>query len=937
MKKTLTLAVAIFAILVGYAAPDKVYLKGGGLPSDWNGTEMKLQSQNQNRNQEYVYFGYFSELNSDFKISENYGSTNWSGINYGSGEKISKGNTITCYYNGGNIGINGGSVKNVLLRFYWKNNSSNAYLQVGDMPTIWALTTNASGTWNLTSGTQLNNTDFIYKGQLTISTDNTHVIFAENLGDWDKVNGARYVPSTGTDVTVTTPENNEYKYNGNMKMGADGSYVLDQGSYNVTIDFENLSIIIEKIVTPWRIKVSYSDQTKTDRNIFLQKNVTTGLWEATFKAHAEDGWSQFSIYDGNKSQDYSLNDLTLSEQSLSGILVEWPEVKNQNKSHFRLESDKDYTLTWNETTHEVKLSYEGETVYPKTLYVTGQVNGKDWNYDNVVAMEADGDGKFKLNNLDLSTWQGRVNFCANVGSDWNAQRPQFGSDITTPGVKTDDNGIIVDFGNNNSFTGNLVENNAKCKEFKLPNGHYDVTVDMTTTPMTVTFVKNEELKFSWHSESNSITEENGVSTHRGLVHQNPITIKVGSDLNHEYIKLADVKVAKNASIVALANTDADYEISEANVITFHKPGTYTVTAELPSNTASYHTTAPIQLTALVTAVDPDFSYDTPEPQAFAKSGEYDDVVFTTENTNITADDVTFTFGPATTGWASSYDGFTTNQSVIDEKNNFINSNQLVDGIYTALTSSNYSLDADNGEFTFSFNNLPCSGMYSLTVSPANTDEVDFTPFTINVEVYPTTTNFYTKSLAENKEETTGFNINGIVAASSASDYSGIVTYPILENGKLYMEDYLEFSHIYYPGLYFATVKLYAEGLSSDDVAEPAPKNQVRRAANDLSSDYFDYNYEQTINLSSLTDKQPMVMYVYAEKNGAKTPVSNDGNSEERYNVVTSTDYTVPTGVETIGEEEGVAVYYNLQGVRVENPEHGIYVKVTNGKATKVVL
>lgn len=43
-----------------------------------------------------------------------------------------------------------------------------------------------------------------------------------------------------------------------------------------------------------------------------------------------------------------------------------------------------------------------------------------------------------------------------------------------------------------------------------------------------------------------------------------------------------------------------------------------------------------------------------------------------------------------------------------------------------------------------------------------------------------------------------------------------------------------------------------------------------------------------------------------------------------------------TGVEGIGAEEGEAVYFNLQGVRVANPEHGIFVKVQNGKAVKVV-
>ena len=44
-----------------------------------------------------------------------------------------------------------------------------------------------------------------------------------------------------------------------------------------------------------------------------------------------------------------------------------------------------------------------------------------------------------------------------------------------------------------------------------------------------------------------------------------------------------------------------------------------------------------------------------------------------------------------------------------------------------------------------------------------------------------------------------------------------------------------------------------------------------------------------------------------------------------------------TGVDTIGEVVEEAAYYNLQGVKIENPVEGIYVKVVNGKASKVVL
>lgn len=44
-----------------------------------------------------------------------------------------------------------------------------------------------------------------------------------------------------------------------------------------------------------------------------------------------------------------------------------------------------------------------------------------------------------------------------------------------------------------------------------------------------------------------------------------------------------------------------------------------------------------------------------------------------------------------------------------------------------------------------------------------------------------------------------------------------------------------------------------------------------------------------------------------------------------------------TGIDSIEAENGVAVYYNLQGQRVENPANGLFVRVLNGKATKVMV
>lgn len=42
-------------------------------------------------------------------------------------------------------------------------------------------------------------------------------------------------------------------------------------------------------------------------------------------------------------------------------------------------------------------------------------------------------------------------------------------------------------------------------------------------------------------------------------------------------------------------------------------------------------------------------------------------------------------------------------------------------------------------------------------------------------------------------------------------------------------------------------------------------------------------------------------------------------------------------VKTIDRENETPVYFNLQGVKVENPEKGLYIKITSGKAEKVIL
>lgn len=59
-----------------------------------------------------------------------------------------------------------------------------------------------------------------------------------------------------------------------------------------------------------------------------------------------------------------------------------------------------------------------------------------------------------------------------------------------------------------------------------------------------------------------------------------------------------------------------------------------------------------------------------------------------------------------------------------------------------------------------------------------------------------------------------------------------------------------------------------------------------------------------------------------------------------YTVSTETLNIVPAETGAVSEiemEDGTVVYFNLQGVQVENPENGLFIKVTGNKAQKVIL
>lgn len=101
--------------------------------------------------------------------------------------------------------------------------------------------------------------------------------------------------------------------------------------------------------------------------------------------------------------------------------------------------------------------------------------------------------------------------------------------------------------------------------------------------------------------------------------------------------------------------------------------------------------------------------------------------------------------------------------------------------------------------------------------------------------------------------------------------------------------------------------------------------------NNQLNDFSNVNGKRTVTTTTTYtagDVIPLNFYIPMALGVVETPIS--------YTVGESNDYT--SAISTIGNNDNIApVYYNLQGVRVDNPEKGLYIRIQGNKSTKVIL
>lgn len=280
------------------------------------------------------------------------------------------------------------------------------------------------------------------------------------------------------------------------------------------------------------------------------------------------------------------------------------------------------------------------------------------------------------------------------------------------------------------------------------------------------------------------------------------------------------------------------------------------------------------------------------------------------------------------------------------------SGQLVDGYWDpSKVSASLADEDDYGIFPVKAT-LPCSGKYRMTIGsedynliyPPGQEEEAF------LSVYPSLRNLWVMDDLRNEEGEyipLCANIEGISMNTSDSydDFNGwYMAYPFMkteetdeDNPVIFNYDSLHKSVFYTPGIYFARIWTRVATTS----AEPAKWDSRPRRINDAQAD--GYTPGRILDLSEMSPDGTSVgsnylVSVILSKNGATTPLSNNGDSEEAFIVSPNPQAPVPTGITTVGSDTGsTPVYYNLQGQRVYSPSRGIFIKVEGKTASKVAI
>lgn len=286
----------------------------------------------------------------------------------------------------------------------------------------------------------------------------------------------------------------------------------------------------------------------------------------------------------------------------------------------------------------------------------------------------------------------------------------------------------------------------------------------------------------------------------------------------------------------------------------------------------------------------------------------------------------------------------------DEWQALISEDNYVDGFWEpekVVATIDEGVEGDSYEVNVM---LPCSGRYTFGLV---SDRYRFERLVDGEDdflvAYPSVKNFWT---AESYKNESGeylplcLNIEGIPMKNDGESLSEewVMEFPFVD-GKIWNHDNLHRSVVYPTGVFLAEIWTKSE-------LNESTGNRVKRQAETTTAALEDNGYTkgQTVDLTQLATKdglEPDKSYdvsIVLKKNGAMTPLENDGKSTEYFTVTSSKDYSVPTGIESVDGDafaDGPVEIYTLDGHRLTcHPElltPGIYIMRRGISTTKLVI
>lgn len=218
--------------------------------------------------------------------------------------------------------------------------------------------------------------------------------------------------------------------------------------------------------------------------------------------------------------------------------------------------------------------------------------------------------------------------------------------------------------------------------------------------------------------------------------------------------------------------------------------------------------------------------------------------------------------------------------------------------------------------------VPSSGIYKITFAPAENKQIQFadqdgSPVSTlerRLEIYPTFKHSYTYNHGDNIITDDIFSINGY---SYGNNVGGQIDYLNTDEAKAALSN----AQVYIPGVFGAEIYYWIDGdepqqsESNSTPGIPSIASVKKRSA--LPEGYE--NYTNTLSNGSYVDLSRLNGYnalnLVMVKNGAITPLENNGTSKTAVNVAFST--SAPTGVDstldTISENVDI---YTLSGICV---------------------